>query len=75
MKKLIEVGFGDYEEEFLIYISWKLWRFFGLISLKRFRIERIGLDFNKRCPFGFMLYSFSKGRVGSNLSIQFWINI
>jgi len=71
----MEIKFGDYEEKFLLYIYWKFWRMFGLVSLKRFRIERIGLDFNSRRPFGFMLYSFSRERVGSNLSIQFWIDI
>lgn len=73
-QKFIALKFAEYEEKFLVYVSWKVWIFFGLFCIKRFRIEKIVLDFSLRHPFGFMLYSFSGKEIG-NLSIQFWVDI
>ena len=73
-EKLVEVKFGRYGERFLVYIYWKLWRFFGLVCLKELRIGKIGLNFSRRKPFGFMLYSIGRDEIG-NLSIQFWVDV
>jgi len=74
MKNRWYIRFKRPGERNLIYISYSLWKFFGLISLRELRFERIAMSFNRRLPFGFMLYSYNKEWIG-NLSIQFWIDI
>jgi len=72
VRKFIQIKLKEQGEKNLIYISYKFWRFFGLLSLRKLCFEKIAIDFNRRLPFGFMIYSYGK-EIG-NLSIQFWID-